>query len=202
MEEKKQLPVTWLWGLFYVHLVGCLLSVFALLDTVMPFSVGGWYTWAQRAVSLGIVVCLYLLSGRYRLAGMARTLGLLCSLLPLGLHTLLQMNVQTYAALSTVLSRASLVLTLIALFLEYTAHAAAVPADKRKWYILLACSLAATLVSSVAIALLQPLVSNMAQEDLLRFSGRWNGLSRSLSLGTSVVYLALLRRGIDTQRKE
>ena len=85
MEEKRKFPIIWLWGLFWLHVAACLLPFFGHL----PAFVGSWYPWAQRAVSLGIVVCLYLLPGRYRLAGMAKALGLLCSLISLVFYRVL-----------------------------------------------------------------------------------------------------------------
>lgn len=201
MEENKQLSLKWLSLLFYVHLAGCLLSVLALLATAIPFAVGSWYTWAQRAVSLAIAVCLMLLSGRYRLSGVLKVLALVCGLLPGLLNSWLQMPAQALITVSTVMGRTSTVLALVALFLEYIAHAAASPRDRTKWYIFLSCSLAVTVLSSAAVAVMQPLLNSMVQEAFLRFARVWNVLSRTLSLAVGIIYLVLLHRVIRTQQE-
>ena len=199
MEENKQLPVKWLWGLFWLHVANCLLPLFGHL----PPLVGSWYPWAQRVVSLGIVVCLYLLPGRYRLAGMAKALGLLCSVICLVFYRVLyafgvQLDAEGYDLAYTLLSRASDILALTAMILEYTAHAAAVPDHKRKWYIFLCCSLAITLATSVFVALVQPMLEELSWVFLLL----WNLGARTLSLAASIAYLLLLYRVINAQRKE
>lgn len=199
MGENKQLSVKWLWGLLLLRAVDCLLPLFGQLP---PF-VGSWYPWAQRAVSLGIIVCLYLLPGRYRLAGMAKAMSLVCNLVALAVYPVLnafgaQLTGVHYAYIYTALAGVSEVLALIAIGLEYATHAAAAPADRKKWYIFLYCSMAVTLVSSVFVALVQPMLPDLT----VSFIRLWNLGARTLSLVVSGIYMVLLYRIIDTQRKE
>lgn len=206
MYANRENSIRWLRGLFYIHLAGCLLSALALLSTAIPFAVGSWYTWTQRAMSLGIVVCLYLLPGRYRLAAMAKALGLLCGLISLVFYRVLygfgvQLDAEGYELAYTLLGRASDILALIAMILEYTAHANTAPDHKQKWYIFLGCSLAVTLISSVVAALLQPVFNEMVNEGSYGWIKLWNIGARTLSLAVSIIYLVLLQRVIHTQQE-
>lgn len=202
MNENRETLLRWLKVLFCIQLAGCLLSALTLLSTAVPFSVGGWYTWARRAVSLGIAVCLYLLPGRYRLAGMVKALSLMCVLISLAVYPVLyacgvQLTGAGYAKIYALLAGASEVLALIAMSLEYITHASTVPGDKSKWYIFLGCSLAVTVLSSVSVALMQPLLPDLT----VQFIRLWNLGARTLSLAVSVVYLVLLRRVICAQQE-
>ena len=207
MEEKKYAPIQWLWGLFYFHLAGTLLSALVLAATALSFSLGSWFTWAERAVSLGIAVCLYLLPGNYRYAGMVKALGLLCGLIGLVFHPVLlalgvHLDPAGYSLAYTLLSVVSQVLALIAMSLEYITHAATVPGEKTRWYGLLACSLAVSVATHVVADLLQPLLNTVPMEMFLKFASVWNPTVRVLGLGVSVAYLWLLRRLIRHRRAE
>ena len=63
MNENRATLLRWLKVLFYIHLAGCLLSALNLAATAVPFSLGTWYTWAQRGVNLAVAVALLLLPG-------------------------------------------------------------------------------------------------------------------------------------------
>lgn len=207
MNENKETALRYLRPLFFIELAGCLLAALALIATLVPFSVGIWYNWVQRAVALGAAVCLFLLPGRYRYAGMVKVLGLVCSLVSLVLFRLLyayglQLDAVVYGGAINWLSGGATVLGFVALFLEYTTHAQIAPGEKAKWYILLGCSLAVSLISSVAVWLLQPLMDQMVQAGELWLIKLWNILSHSLSLGVSVIYLVLLHRTIRIHREE
>ena len=199
MEERRDVPLKWLWGLFWLHVASCLLPFF---ENLSVWAVT-WYPWIQRVVSLAIAVCLFLLSGRYRLAGMAKILSLLCSIISLVFFRLLyaygvQLDAEEYDVAINVLSRTATVLGLIALFLEYTAHAQAVPGDSRKWQILLCCSLTVTVISHVAAALLQPRLLELGEV----FIRLWNVSVFLLLLTERIIYLLLLYRVIGAQREE
>lgn len=197
MNDNREKLVRFLRMLFGVQIIGVLLSALALLATVVPFSVGAWYNWVQHAVRLGIAVCLFLLPGRYRYAGMAKALSLLCSLVSLVLFQVLdaygiQLDGISYGRTLAYLSWGASVLNYAALCLEYTTHARIVPSESNKWYILLGATLGMSLVSTVALHLLQPLVDRMVQDGSLWLMNFWNIVSRSVSLAFSVVYLVLL----------
>lgn len=203
MYNNRENLLRWLRALFYIHLASCLLSALTLTSTVFSFSVGSWYTWAQRAFSLGVAVCLILLPGHYPLAGMAKVLGLLCTLLSLYLYPLLnawgvRLDAASYGEVIHWLSNGSMVLGMIAMVLEYITHAKVTPGDRYKWYILLICSLAVTVISTLLVDFLQPMLDGMSQENLRLFIKLWNGSARFLDLSVSVVYLVLLHRIIHT----
>ena len=207
MRANNEHLLRWLRGLFYVYVVGVLLSVLALAVTIAPFSVGTWYTWAQQAVNLGVAVCLYLLSGRYRYAGILNALSLLCTLASLVLYPLLiacgiQMQSAAYMGTIKWLSRFAIVLSFVALILEYMAHAKIADGDKQKWYILLGCSLAITLVSNTATYFLQPIMDALEIEELIRISTVWNVVARTLSLFLNIANLVLLHRLIRAKGQE
>ena len=207
MRANNEHLLRWLRGLFYVYVVGVLLSVLALAVTIAPFSVGTWYTWAQQAVNLGVAVCLYLLSGRYRYAGILNALSLLCTLASLVLYPLLiacgiQMQSAAYMGTIKWLSRFAIVLSFMALILEYIAHAKIADGDKQKWYILLGCSLAITLVSNTATCFLQPIMDAVEVEAFIRISTVWNVVARTLSLFLNIANLVLLHRLIRAKGQE
>lgn len=199
MSRNKEALFRWLGALFYIHVAGALLSVLALAATILPISVGSWYTWAQRAVNLGVAVCLYLLPGKYRYAGMLKALALLCTLISMGLYPLLnaygiQMQGATYMETIKCLSRCTVALNLLAFIFEFTTHAKNAGRDKVKWYILLGCSLAVTLVSHAAAYFGQPILDSLDME----VTKVWNVAARTLSLLISAAYLVLLNRLVRT----
>lgn len=203
MSRNKEALFRWLKVLFFIYVADTLLSVLALAATILPISVGSWYTWAQRAVNLGVAVCLYLLPGKYRYAGMLKALALLCTLISMGLYPLLnaygiQMQGATYMETIKWLSRCTVALNLLAFIFEFTTHAKNAGRDKVKWYILLGCSLAVTLVSHAAAYFGQPILDALDMEDYIRITKVWNVAARTLSLLISAAYLVLLNRLVRT----
>ena len=122
-------------------------------------------------------------------------------ILPMGLHALLRMDVQTYTYWSGILSRLSILMNMFALALEYIAHAAAAPGEKSRWYILLSCSLAVTILSYATMYILQPILQTIEMEEYLHFAKAWNVVVRSLGLVLSVANLVLLHRMIRYQEE-
>lgn len=201
MNENRATLLRWLKVLFYIHLAGCLLSALNLAATAVPISLGTWYTWAQRGVNLAVAVALLLLPGNYRYAGMIKASAMIFDILPMGLHALLRMDVQTYTYWSGILSRLSILMNMFALALEYIAHAAAAPGEKSRWYILLSCSLAVTILSCVTMYILQPILQTIEMEEYLHFAKAWNVVVRSLGLVLSAANLVLLHRMIRYQEE-
>lgn len=206
MNDNREKLVHFLRMLFGVQIIGVLLSALGFLANVVPFSIGEWYNWVQQAVRLGVAVCLFLLPGRYRYAGMAKALSLLCSLVSLVLFQVLdaygiQLDGISYGRTLAYLSWGASLLNYVALSFEYTTHARIVPSESNKWYILLCATLGISLVSTVALHLLQPLVDQMVQNGSLWMMNLWNIVSRSVSLAFSVVYLVLLYRVVRAQEE-
>ena len=197
----------WLRGLFFVQVAACLLSVLALLSTIFTWAVGDWYSWADWALMLGAVICLMLLPGQYRLAGMVKALGLLCTLVGLVLYRLLyayglQLSSGSYVMAVSWLNRGATVLTLAALILEYLTHGRIDPEGRGKWNLLLCVNLGFSLVSTVAGLFVRRLMENLPQEALLMVSKGWNIGVRSLGMGINMIYLVLLYRLIQNIQKE
>lgn len=203
MNEHGKLLLPYYRGLFCFRLLGCLMTLPALIATLIPFAVGDWYNVAQNLVSFGVAVWLFLLSGRWRLAGMAKILSLLCSVICLVFFRLLyayglQPDVAEYGMAINVLRYTAMVLSMIGLFLEYTAHAALISEDRKKWYIFLICSMAVSALSLLSLPLLQPIMDGLS----IGFMSGWNFVSRAVLLAADIVYLALLRRAMRCLEKE
>ena len=197
MNEHKNRILPYYHGLFYLRLLGGVLLLLAFFATLIPFAAGAWYNVAQSIVRVGVAVCLFLLSGRWRLAGMARILSLLCDVISLAFFRLLyaygvQLDMAEYGLAMNVLSRTASVLGMIALFLEYTAHAALVPEDRKKWYIFLICSVTVSTLSFASVSLLQPMLGGLSVETMRV----WSIVSHMVSLAVESIYLVLLYRGI------
>lgn len=194
--EKNKL-VTYLRGLFYIQLAGCLLSALALLSSLLHFSVGEWFSWAQKAVTLGAAICLLFLNGRYQLSGFAKAAAFVCGLLPLFLHNLMHMDVQQYVSVNRILGRIALLFSMTAMVLEYSGHAATIPADKRKWNVLLIGSVTFTVLTTVAVDMLQNVMDKVIQNGIPWYITLYNLLAQSLSLAVGILYLFLLNRVIS-----
>ena len=87
-----------------------------------------------------------------------------------------------------------MILNLLAFIFEFTTHAKNAGRDKVKWYILLGCSLAVTLVSHAAAYFGQPILDALDME----VTKVWNVAARTLSLLISAAYLVLLNRLVRT----
>lgn len=197
MNENRGNSLRYLHSLFYIQLAGGVLTALIFFATLIPFAVGAWFNVAQTVVNLGVAVCLILLPGRYRLSGIARAVVAALGWWPFVLHKLLPfldgpVNLPVINAWTFTLGRVSLLLGLAATALEYTAHASAAPKERNKWYVLLACSLTVSLLSTVALSLLQPMLNELS----VGFIRIWNIMSRSVSLAAEIIYLVLLQRTI------
>ena len=204
MNENREKSLRWLGILFYIQFFSLLLYGLNVMYSLLQISiqVGGWYTWLQEGVTLATAICLYLLSGRYRLSGMAKILSLICSVIPLFLHAVMQISVGQYLLLNTWLNRGALVLSMVAWFLEYTAHAELVPADARKWQLLLIGCLIISLVSRVAASLLMDTMSQMVQIGTSWVLTVWTLCANLVNVVEKILYLLLLHRVVCALRKE
>lgn len=204
MRENNKHLLRWLRALFYIHVVSTLLSVLALVATILSIYVGAWYTWAQRAVNLGIAVCLYLLPGKYRYAGILKALAMLCTLVSLVLSPMLNTYIQSIAYTGAIdwLSHCATILNFLALVLEYMTHAQISVGNKGKWYILLGCSLAISLTSNTVAYFWQPILDTYETETIVRFTNVWNVVARTLGLFLSIANLVLLHRLLRAKEQE
>lgn len=121
--EASRLPVKWLQILFYVHIASIALSLISLLPVNDSFSV-----WISRVISAAVAVCLFQLapaSERYKKAA-------IFSAVSLGL------TLASTLLLTTLLTLAASILSLLATYQEYSGHsdmvAEADPKLSRNWH--------------------------------------------------------------------
>lgn len=108
MEYRENLPVKWLRYLFYVQIAGIAVSLLGWVSSSEALNV-----WLGRAVTLGVVVCMYQLSPmdpRYKKSFILRGVMLILTLITYLLHS------------STFLTLAASVLSILATYQEYHAH--------------------------------------------------------------------------------
>lgn len=169
MTDNKQKTVQWLSTLFYLQLSAIGLMLLNQLSLTLHFSLGGsWITWVRRGINIAIVVCLFLLPMHYRKAAVFKTAWLVCSLLPSVLQLFLRdLGMELYLSISSVLSLATSILSLVAIYLEYGAHAAFAPEkDRSKWLILFVCTLVLSAASQAVAALMQRTLNTMIQNGI------------------------------------
>ena len=204
MNDHRKSLLPYYRGLFYLRLLGGLLMLLAFFATLIPFAVGAWYNVVKDIVSIGVAVLLILMSGRWRLAGSVKVAAAVLTLWPLLLHRWLlpamggAANLAVIQLWTVILTRIALLLNMAAVFLEYTAHAALAPEDRKKWYIFLICSLTVSVLSFVSVSVLQPMLSGLSAG----FIRAWNIASRTVLLAADVMYLVLLQRAIRALEKE
>lgn len=108
MEYRENLPVKWLRYLFYVQIAGIAVSLLGWVSSSEALNV-----WLGRAVTLGVVVCMYQLSpmdSHYKKSFILRGVMLILTLITYLLHS------------SMLLTLAASVLSILATYQEYHAH--------------------------------------------------------------------------------
>ncbi len=94
MPKQRSMTYGWLRVLFYIHLVSAAMTLLFLVGNVFHLSLGGeWVTWADRGLSLSIILCLFMLPGKFLPAAIARVGLLFCSMIPMLVPQLLGMEV-------------------------------------------------------------------------------------------------------------
>lgn len=182
--EAPRPPVKWLRNLFYVHIVSIALSLVSLLPINDSFSV-----WISRAMTAIVVVCLFQLapaSDRYKKAAVF-------SAVSLGL------NLAATLLLTTPLTLAASILSILATYQEYSGHsdmvAQADPKLSRQWHSLfnwqIAVGVLTSLVSMVAVVTLAALEMNATAITALIV-----GALSLVGVVLSVLYLVYLNRMI------
>lgn len=202
MNKTKQQTVQWLQLLFFFQLASLVLTLLPRLELVLSLNItGSWLTWVKKILQLGIAVCLFLLPWRYRPSAIAKAAGLLCTLLSLVLYRLIT-DVDLYLTVRNLLYWGALLLALLAQFLEYRAHGATAPQTGRKWNYLFAGSLAVTLVTSAAAALLQPVMDEMVYNGITWGITLWNLIALLLTLAVNVCYLIFLYQTVQAVKNQ
>ena len=201
MQQQKTMTYQWLQVLFYIHILSAALTLLALVSNVFRLSVGGeWVTWVNRAVSLGTILCLFMLPGKFLPAAIARVGIMFCNIFPMLLPQLLGMDV--YENVLTVLGVVSPLLTLLAIFMEYNAHGMTVPENARCWRVLTLVSIGVSLVSIALMPKLEEAVLKMMQSGNLQGLRIYNCVVYLLTLALDTWYLTLLRKNLQSVEKE
>ncbi len=196
MEQRKNFDFQWLRILFIIHLASVVLTLLALLGTALDVSLGGgWVKWVQRAITLGTVICLFMLPGKFLPSAIARAALLLCNTFPMVLPRLL--GLEAYMTVLNVLQWVTPVLTVLAMFLEYHAHSMTVPENANRWRILMLLSLSVTLVTNLLVLTLQDVFQKMVENGVTWGIRAYNTGAYLVTLIFGVWYLILLRNNLQ-----
>lgn len=147
MKENHQLLEKWLRVLFYLHAVSIINSVISDLTIYDG-------TWVGKAITAGVVVCLFQLApvnGRYRGAAIFRAAMLGCALInPLVLTPIVvrQGSSEWTSVISTAAVLAVLVLSALSVYQEFRGHAEVEPKLSKNWRGLFIWMLGITVLSS------------------------------------------------------
>ena len=199
--QQKSMTYQWLQVLFYIHILSAALTLLFLVSNVFHLSLGGeWTTWVNRAVSLGTILCLFMLPGKFLPSGIARVGLLFCSIIPMLLTNVVRMNV--YLNVLVVLQWVSPLLTMLAVFLEYNAHGMTAPENARCWRVLTLVSIGASLVSILLLPKLEGFLNNMLQAGNFWGIRVYNTVIYILTLVMDGWYLILLRKNLQAVEKE
>lgn len=140
MNDRARLDRRWLIALLALQLVSLLLSLIAYLP--IP---NGWIYWIRKAISVGVILCLFLLTPadlRYRKAAFSRTAVFCCTMLSLLLSA---------PAADLIFSLLNTLFSIAACWFEYRAHGGLTPCSgpglARGWLALFFASLVLTLLS-------------------------------------------------------
>ena len=201
MQQQKSMTYRWLQVLFYIHIVSAALTLLFLVSNVFHLSLGGeWATWVNRAVSLGTILCLFMLPGKFLPSGIARVGLLFCNIFPMLLAHVVSM--EAYLNVLVVLQWVSPLLTLLAIFLEYNAHGMTAPENAGGWRVLTLVSIGVSLVSILLLPTLEGFFSDMLQAGNFWGIRVYDTGMYILTLVMDAWYLTLLRKNLQSVEKE
>lgn len=181
--------IKWLRILVYIAVV----SLVNAVADYLPFLPAAVSTWVSRGIMAATVLCMFRLAranSRYRWAGIFRAAMLSCAL------------ITSFLFGSYVLSIAASLFSVLAVYLEYTAHAELV-AEKdatlsRSWRNLFYWGLAAAILLSVGSTVTAAvLMSGEIQAGVSRISGIVTFLLKIPRFAVDVVHLLYLRKTIS-----
>lgn len=205
MLDNKQKTIQWLSVLFYLQLSVIVLTLMKQLALTLHFSMGGnWITWVQRGIYVAIVVCLFQLPNHYRPAAVSKGIWLVFSILPSILTLFFRsLGMDLYILISSIVSKTTAVLALLALYLEFRAHAdTGAAADRSKWIILWVCNLVLSLGMGLLSSLLQDKINTMLQNGITWGLTAYNLSALLLGLAVNAAYLVALLRTIKNAKEK
>lgn len=177
MKCRSELPAKWLRALMYVAIVSLINSVISYLP-IIPASVT---TWISRGIMVAVVVCMFRLAPvneRYKKAAILRAAMLACTL------------ITAYLFGSAILTFAASILSIIAVYQEYSAHSELVadqdPKLSRNWHSLFTWSIIAAVLLSFGASVVAVI---LVMEDL--------DVSASLVSGIAIGLLSIPQCIID-----
>lgn len=184
MEFKNDLIAKWLRVLMYVTIASLANSVITLL----PFVPSSVTTWISRGIMVVMIVCMFQLApvnARYKKAGIMRAVMLVCTL------------ITAFLSASSILTLAASVLSIIAVYQEYSAYSELV-ADKdpklsRQWHSLFNWSIAASLLIGFA-SMVTVVITAVLGMDAARVTSVVVGLLSVPQIVIDVVYLLYLKK--------
>lgn len=187
MENRSELLVKWFRVLMYIAIVSLVNSVVS----VLPFVPAAVTSWISRGIIVGVVVCMFLLApanARYKKAGIMRAAMLACTLI----------TVFVYA--SSILNLAASILSIIAVYQEYNAHAELI-ADKDsklsgKWHSLFTWGLIAGILvgfgSTVTV-----LILTLMESDVVHLTAIIVGVLSIPQMILDLIYMLYLKKMVS-----
>ena len=180
--ETNTVAVKWLRYLFYVHIAGIIVSL-----TTWLFE-GNLAVWLGRAVTLGVVICMYQLSplnDRYKKSFIFRGVMLILTLITFLLYS------------SVFLTLAASVLSLLATYQEYKAHSELVAAKdaglSRNWSSLFIWEILVS-VATTALTMTATLILVLGEIGTSAVVATITAIMKLVSLVLGVLYLVYLHR--------
>ena len=183
MEFRSDLLIKWLRVLLYIAIVSIVNSVISILP-IIPASVT---TWISRGIMVAMVVCMFRLAPvneRYQKAGILRAVWLGCMIASL-------------VFLPSILVLTASILSIIAVYQEYSAHSEVV-ADKdaklsRNWHSLFNWSIVTGLLVGFG-SMVTALIASFAGVEITRITAIVTGILSVPQLVIEIVYLLFLKK--------
>ena len=184
VESKAALLVKWLCIMMYAATANIINTVL----NPLPFMPAAVTTWLGRIVMVIMILCMFRLapvSKRYQTAGILRTVTLICTL------------IGTYWLASGLLTLAASILSIIAVYQEYTAHSELV-ADKdnklsHKWHSLFIWGIVSGILVGLG-SIVAVLIATFAGLDVVNITAILIGILSIPQFIIDVVYLLYLKK--------
>ena len=183
MEFRSDLLTKWLRALVYIAIVSIVNSAISILP-IIPAAVT---TWISRGIMVAMIVCMFRLAPvneRYQKAGILRAVWLGCMIASL-------------VFLPSILILAASILSIIAVYQEYSAHSEVV-ADKdaklsRNWHSLFNWSIVTGLLVGFG-SVVTALIASFAGVEITRITAIVTGILGIPQLVIEIVYLLYLKK--------
>lgn len=183
MEFRSDLLIKWLRALVYIAIVSIANSVISILP-IIPASVT---TWISRGIMIAMVVCMFRMAPvneRYKKAGILRAVWLGCM-------------IASMLFLPSILILTASILSIIAVYQEYSAHSEVV-ADKdaklsRNWHSLFNWSIVTGLLVGFG-SVVTALIASFAGVEITRITAIATGILGIPQLVIEIVHLLYLKK--------